>query len=263
MRKTQNSDTLMHLGHRKKYAYDRPLKHNALHGEAMTPFFRRPWILPFLAVLGVLLLIFDQAVKFWIKLNMSLGESIEVTSWFQILFVENEGMAYGIEIGSKLLLTLFRIIVMGLFCWGFVAIVRRGTYKIGFLIALLLIFVGGIGNIIDSVFYGVIFSESPAFGAVATLFPADGGYAPLFYGRVVDMLYFPLIDAYWPEWMPFVGGQHFTFFDPIFNFADSYITIGVLMLLLFYMKSLSQAFAQMDQWWSSRRKSREMKKSNS
>lgn len=222
-----------------------PLLQNALHGREMTPFRSNTkratcWIVG----LGVLLLMLDQVLKFWVKLNMSLGESIEVTSWFKILFIENEGMAFGIKLGSKLFLTLFRIVAMAFLCWGLIALIRKGTYKIGFLLALTLIFVGGVGNIIDSLFYGLLFSESVPFGPVAEFLPDGGGYAPLFYGKVVDMFYFPLIDTVLPSWMPFVGGERFTFFDPIFNLADSYISVGVVLLILFYWRSLSHALEQ-------------------
>lgn len=239
-----------------------PLKHNALHGEAMNPFPSRTrkqaWIV---GSFCLVLLLIDQVVKFWIKLNMSLGESIHVTDWFQILFIENEGMAFGVTIGSKLFLTLFRIVAMALFCWGLVAIIKKGTYKMGFVVAMGLIFVGGIGNIIDSLFYGLIFSESLPYGAVAELFPQGGGYAPLFHGKVVDMLYFPLIDTYLPSWLPLVGGKHFTFFDPVFNLADSYISIGVLLLVLFYFRSLSHAFEQLSLFLDDKLKRKSRKQS--
>lgn len=225
---------------------NKSLKQNLPLGEALSPLSlnakKQAWVV---GSLCLVLFLLDQIVKFWIKLSLPLGESIHVTNWFQILFVENEGMAFGVTLGSKLFLTLFRICAMALFGWGVVAILKKGTYKLGFVVAMGLILVGGIGNIIDSLFYGLIFSESAPLGAVAELFPEGGGYASLFHGKVVDMLYFPLIDTYLPTWLPFVGGQHFTFFDPVFNLADSYISIGVFMLILFYFKSLSRAFEQL------------------
>lgn len=237
------------------------LKRNALHGVQMTPFRsnskKQAWIV---SLICLLLLVLDQAVKIWIKLSMSLGESISITNWFEILFVENQGMAYGVELGNKLFLTLFRIVAMGFFAWGLVSIIRRGIYKTGFTIAMALIFIGGIGNIIDSLFYGLIFSESEPFGAIAQFLPEGGGYAPLFYGRVVDMLYFPLIDTYLPSWIPFWGGEHFTFFDPVFNLADSYISIGVAILILFYFRSLSKAFEQLSNFFDQKFKKGESHK---
>lgn len=189
---------------------------------------------------GIFLLLFiDQAIKLWIKQNMVLGEQIRVFDWFYIYFVENAGMAYGIEIGSKLFLSLFRIIAMGGLCWMIVHFIRQKRFSMGFLFVLALIAAGGIGNIIDSLFYGMIFSSSE--GTLATLFPPDGGYASFLHGKVVDMFYFPLIDCYLPEWLPWIGGKHFTFFDPVFNFADSCISVGVVSLILFYRNTLNEA----------------------
>lgn len=188
-------------------------------------------------VLGLLLV--DQAIKFVVKLNMTLGEDIPIFSWFHIYFIENMGMAYGIELGSKLLLTLFRLAAMGAFAWGIGYLVRQRIYANGFIASLSMVLAGGIGNIIDSLFYGLIFSDS--HGRVAELFPATGGYGTLFHGKVVDMFWFPLINTTWPSWIPFIGGKPFTFFDPVFNFADACISVGVVLLLLFYTKSLGKA----------------------
>lgn len=194
-----------------------------------------------LVVWGIvaLLLIIDQAIKIWVKTHMMLGEDIRVFSGFHLLFVENEGMAYGITLGSKLFLTLFRIIAMGLLSWGVARLIRSGKFSTWFLIVLALITAGGIGNIIDSLFYGLIFSSSQ--GTIAEIFPKDGGYAPLFYGHVVDMFSCPLIDCTLPSWIPKWGGQRFTFFDPIFNFADACISVGVAALILFCRTPLSRA----------------------
>lgn len=183
-------------------------------------------------------LIIDQCVKFIIKTNMYIGECIDVTSWFKIAFIENNGAAFGMELGSKLFLSIFRIIAscgLGYALWY---ICRRPQYKMGFIACVALILAGAIGNIIDCMFYGMIFN-APMPPEVATLFPAEGGYAPFFYGRVVDMLYFPLFSFYWPDWMPFVGGEYFEFFRPVFNIADSAICVGVAIILLFYYKQLS------------------------
>ncbi|MFC2269611.1 MAG: lipoprotein signal peptidase [Porphyromonas endodontalis] len=186
-----------------------------------------------------LLLIIDQAIKIWVKTHMTLGEDIRIFDGFHLLFVENEGMAYGITLGSKLFLTLFRIIAMGLLTWGVARLIRSGKYSTWFLVVLALITAGGVGNIIDSLFYGLMFSSSQ--GAIAEIFPKDGGYAPLFYGHVVDMFSCPLIDCTLPSWIPFLGGKEFTFFDPIFNFADACISVGVVALILFCRTPLSLA----------------------
>ena len=183
----------------------------------------------------VLLLIIDQIVKIWIKTHMTIGESIPVFgSWFQIYFIENNGMAFGMQFGGtfgKLFLTLFRIVLIGVIIYYINKLIRTGAPS-GVLVGVSLILVGAIGNVIDSTFYGLIFSES-TYNSVATLFPPGGGYSSLFHGKVVDMLYFPLIDTTLPEWVPFRGGEQFIFFRPIFNIADSCITIGVLYLLIF------------------------------
>jgi len=181
------------------------------------------------------ILFIDQFSKIWIKTNMMIGESIRVTDWFYILFVENPGMAFGIELFNKMFLTLFRIVAVIVIGYGIFYTIKKG-YKFSFTVAVALIFAGALGNIIDCVFYGVLFSSS--VGQVATFLPEGGGYAPLFYGKVVDMLYFPLIDTTLPSWIPWIGGNSFTFFDPVFNIADSVICIGVFYILLFQRKYL-------------------------
>ena len=188
-------------------------------------------------LLVVLILVADQISKIYIKTNFELGESVEVLSWFRILFVENEGMAWGTKIPGeygKLALTLFRlaaIVGIGYWLWDSV---RKGGSKV-LIISIALIFAGAFGNIIDSVFYGVIFNDS--YGQIASFLPDEGGYSSLFHGKVVDMLYFPLYKGYLPDWIPFWGGKYFTFFEPVFNIADSAISIGVAMLLLFSKKA--------------------------
>lgn len=190
-----------------------------------------------IAILTILLaIIIDQIVKIYVKTHFALGESVEVFSWFQIQFVENNGMAMGFEFGGKagkLFLTLFRLAaVVGIVYWLMGTIKKKLPNIV--VIAIALIFAGAIGNIIDSVFYGVIF-DTPAHG-VATLF-AENPYGTLFHGKVVDMFYFPIIDSTWPEWVPFVGGETLRFFSYIFNPADSYITAGVALLFIFSKKA--------------------------
>lgn len=191
-----------------------------------------------LFALGFLLVLIDQAIKILVKTNMSLGESFCVLGdWFRILFIENEGMAFGMKFGGKVgkfLLTAFRLVLFGALCWWIHKLTRKEGVPTGVLVGLTLITAGAMGNIVDSVFYGQIFSESFYGGPVATF----GGepYAPLFFGKVVDMFYFPIIDTVWPEWMPWVGGTPFRFFEPVFNFADSCVTVGAFYLILFHYK---------------------------
>lgn len=186
----------------------------------------------------LLLLVFDQVSKIWVKTSMVEGEQIEIFSWFRIYFIENEGMAYGITLGSKLLLTLLRIVAMSLGGYYLYRIVQMGRYSMGFLLSLGLIVAGGFGNIIDCLFYGEIFTSS--VGEVARFVPWGEGYGDFLHGKVVDMLSFPLIRTTYPEWFPVWGGEPFVFFSPIFNFADACISVGVGLLILCYPRTFTQ-----------------------
>jgi len=190
------------------------------------------------AFIILLVLIVDQVLKIWIKTQMTLGEEIPIIgNWFIIHFTENEGMAFGMRFGGsfgKLILSIFRIFAVAGIGWYLVHLIKQGA-KTGLIISITLIFAGALGNIIDSAFYGMIFSESK-FHEVATLFPLDGGYGSFLHGKVVDMLYFPLIKGNYPSWIPVWGGSHFIFFRPVFNIADSSITVGVFSLILFQRK---------------------------
>ena len=189
-----------------------------------------------LIVIGVLVI--DQIIKIWVKTNMYWHESIKITDWFYIYFTENNGMAFGMEFFDKFFLTGFRIIAAIAITWMLIQYSKK-DYKTGFLVCVSLILAGAVGNIIDCILYGEIFSES-THSAISTWVPFGEGYSSLFYGKVVDMFYFPLIETNWPEWMPFVGGEHFIFFSPIFNFADAAISCGIIALILFYSKYLSE-----------------------
>jgi len=195
-------------------------------------------------VVIVLVLLADQVSKIWVKTNMSLYETYEILSWFKIRFVENPGMAFGLELGGegnrawgKLFLSLFRIVAIGFIAYYLYRLVKRG-YSKGYIACIALILAGAFGNIIDSVFYGVIFSES-YMGHVASFVPLGEGYSSWLHGHVVDMLYFPIFKATFPDWFPLLGGIGFEFFSPIFNIADSAITVGIFLLLIFYRRTLS------------------------
>ena len=194
-----------------------------------------------LAGIIIIILAADQFLKIWVKTHFYLGEGYEITPWFVIKFIQNNGMAFGMELMSKIILTFGRIIAVIVFIWALWKIIPCKKLRLGFLIAFALIIAGAAGNVFDCVFYGKIFND-PAPPEVATLFPPDGGYAGWFEGRVVDMLYFPLFSFYWPEWMPMIGGGKFEFFEYIFNIADASITVGVFMLILFYSSDLGTAW---------------------
>ena len=192
-------------------------------------------------IIAFVVIIADQTLKIWIKTNFYFGEDYEMFRWFHIKFIENNGMAFGLELWNKLVLTFGRIIAVALFVWFIIKVKDIKGIRKGFIVAVALIAAGAAGNIFDCVFYGKIFNN-PMPPQVAEIFPADGGYAGWFEGKVVDMLYFPFFDFYWPEWMPVVGGSYYEFFAYIFNIADSSICIGVALLILFYSKDASVAF---------------------
>jgi signal peptidase II len=187
-------------------------------------------------LLIALIILGDQALKIWIKTSYPFGDTgVTHLEWFKLHFIENKGMAWGWEFGGglgKMLLTLFRLAAVIFGTWYLGRIVKQG-YSRGFIVCAALIYAGALGNLLDSMFYGLIFEES-SYSHVAKIFPAGGGYAGFLHGRVVDMLYFPIIrNAHYPDWMPFVGGKDFEFFSPIFNIADASISAGVITLLVF------------------------------
>ena len=205
----------------------------------------RGWLL---LATGILLVIIDQIIKVLVKTNMTIGEHFSVIGdWFQILFIENEGMAFGMKFGGmagKFALTLFRLVLFGFLCWWIARLDRKGRQvkvndtvawervPTGVLVGLTLITAGALGNIIDCLAYGQLFSASTPY-EVAQF---GGSYAPVMFGKVVDMFYFPLIDTTWPSWIPVIGGEPFRFFEPVFNFADSCVTVGAAYLILFQYK---------------------------
>ena len=182
-------------------------------------------------VLVLALLLIDQIIKVEVKMNMRLGEEIYVFDWFRIHFIENNGMAWGMELGSKMFLSLFRIIAVCAGCWYIAQQIRRSA-SVKYVVLLSMILAGAAGNIFDSLFYGQLFTESTPW-STATLTGFGEGYAPMLKGKVVDMFYFPIIDTTWPSWMPWVGNERFIFFSPIFNFADACISVGVILMILF------------------------------
>ena len=191
------------------------------------------------------MLCIDQVVKFWVKLTMRLGEEIPVLGkWFYIHFTENYGMAFGMQFGGewgKILLTLLRIVACIAIVW-YINYLSKKKAHTGLIISIALILAGALGNIIDSIFYGVIFSDS--MFQVATLMPTEGGYGAFWHGRVVDMFYFPIVEGHFPQWFPIWKGEEFLFFRPVFNIADSSITVGLVLILLFrkkFFKGLSKA----------------------
>ena len=190
-------------------------------------------------ILIIAILLIDQFIKIWVKTHMELHESIRITDWFYIAFIENNGMAYGMQIGSKLLLSLFRVVAISFLGYYIWQQARKTNVRWGYIVCLSMILAGAAGNLIDCMFYGFCFDAS-AIGHVSQFVGFGNGYESFLMGRVVDMFYFPLIVTTYPEWFPFYGGEEFIFFSPVFNFADSSISVGVVALLLFFRKELSQ-----------------------
>ncbi len=199
----------------------------------------RQGLIAILVIVGVVLI--DQITKILVKTNMYLGETIPITGWFEIQFVENPGMAFGMEFGSKLFLTLFRIVAI-CFIGYYIYYLVKSKYSRGYIACVALIWAGAFGNIIDCVFYGEIFSFSAPYpGGVASFVPIGEGYDTWLHGKVVDMLHFPLFEGTFPQWIPKWGGESFEFFAPVFNIADSAITVGIFILILFYRKALNSS----------------------
>lgn len=185
-------------------------------------------------------LVLDQALKIWVKTHMYLGQEYQIFDWFYIHFTENNGMAFGMEFGGdwgKLGLSLFRIVFVVFMASFLLKLIRKNADKV-LIVSLSLVIAGAIGNIIDGTLYGILFSES--YRQLATFLPEAGGYAPLFFGKVVDMFYFPIFKGYLPEWIPFWGGDYFVFFRPVFNIADSAISIGVAIMVIFQKKVMKE-----------------------
>ena len=189
-------------------------------------------------ILVILILLTDQAIKIWVKTSMCLHESIHITDWFYISFIENMGMAFGMQLGSKILLSLFRFVAIA-FLGYYIWLQVKKNARTGYIVCLSMVFAGAVGNLIDCMFYGLCFANSSEF-YVSYLVPFGTGYAPFLMGKVVDMFYFPLVEWDWAQWIPFVGGEHFVFFSPVFNFADASISVSVVLLLLFFRKDISE-----------------------
>lgn len=191
-------------------------------------------------IIIVAIILIDQAIKISIKSNMYLGEYIHITDWFYIDFVENNGMAYGMTFINKLALSLFRIVAISALIYYMYKVVAEKSHRWGYVVCLSMIVAGAVGNLIDCLFYGMIFSQSTPFD-VAELVTWGEGYAPMLYGKVVDMFYFPLIETTLPQWIPIWGGDDYIFFSPVFNFADSSISVGIVSLVIFFRRELEGA----------------------
>lgn len=190
----------------------------------------------------VAILLIDQIIKIEVKTNMTLGEAKRVTDWFYIEFIENNGMAYGMKFINKLVLSLFRLFAIGFIGYYLAKIIKKYVAPLGYIVLIAMVLAGAAGNLIDCLFYGLIFDASTPF-TVSQFVPFGEGYSTFLHGKVVDMFYFPIIQTTWPEWVPYFGGSEYVFFSPVFNFADACISVGVVALLLFYRKQLEVLFS--------------------
>lgn len=190
----------------------------------------------------VAILLIDQIIKIEVKTNMTLGEAKRVTDWFYIEFIENNGMAYGMKFINKLVLSLFRLFAIGFIGYYLAKIIKKNVSPFGYVVLIAMVLAGAAGNLIDCLFYGLIFDASTPF-TVSQFVPFGEGYSTFLHGKVVDMFYFPIIQTTWPEWVPYFGGSEYVFFSPVFNFADACISVGVVALLLFYRKQLEVLFS--------------------
>lgn len=190
----------------------------------------------------VAILLIDQIIKIEVKTNMTLGEAKRVTDWFYIEFIENNGMAYGMKFINKLVLSLFRLFAIGFIGYYLAKIIKKNVAPLGYVVLIAMVLAGAAGNLIDCLFYGLIFDASTPF-TVSQFVPFGEGYSTFLHGKVVDMFYFPIIQTTWPEWVPYFGGSEYVFFSPVFNFADACISVGVVALLLFYRKQLEVLFS--------------------
>ena len=190
----------------------------------------------------VAILLIDQIIKIEVKTNMTLGEAKRVTDWFYIEFIENNGMAYGMKFINKLVLSLFRLFAIGFIGYYLAKIIKKDVAPLGCIVLIAMVLAGAAGNLIDCLFYGLIFDASTPF-TVSQFVPFGEGYSTFLHGKVVDMFYFPIIQTTCPEWVPYFGGSEYVFFSPVFNFADACISVGVVALLLFYRKQLEVLFS--------------------
>ena len=188
------------------------------------------------------ILLIDQIIKIEVKTNMTLGEAKRVTDWFYIEFIENNGMAYGMKFINKLVLSLFRLFAIGFIGYYLAKIIKKNVAPLGYIVLIAMVLAGAAGNLIDCLFYGLVFDASTPF-TVSQFVPFGEGYSSFLHGKVVDMFYFPIIQTTWPEWVPYFGGSEYVFFSPVFNFADACISVGVVALLLFYRKQLEVLFS--------------------